>query len=397
MAQITDAGVVPKTLSEYQATLRIAFLSVFGEDIDVSPKSPQGQWIDNIALSLSQSDDSIVSVAGALNIFRAFKSQLEGLGALLGIPKDKAEATIVTATLGGTPGATIIAGSRARSDANDLYALKSDALIGVGGTVDATFEATVTGPIQLLAGELTSVVDVVPGWETITNAADGATGRDIESDVEYRNRYFTELFRNALSVIDSIVAQVSSADNVTEVIGEENDTGSPLIIQNVTLDPHSVAIVVDGGLDADIKDAIRFKKTGGTATTGTTAVPDPPHTDINFFRVSFIDIEINILTTAGPGFPANGVELIKQRTLEYINGGFLGSAGGEFFEIDGMKISEDLQKHRLFTPINSVPGHNVTSLTLENKAAPGDVEVLTTDLNEKIRLLTIDDINIILS
>ncbi|MCK5133234.1 MAG: baseplate J/gp47 family protein [Candidatus Sabulitectum sp.] len=396
MAQITDAGIIPKTLSEYQSTLRVAFLSVFGEDIDVDPKSPQGQWIDNIALGMSQSDDVIVSVAGAANIFRAFKAQLEGLGALLGIPKNKAEATIVTGTIGGTPGATITAGSRARSNAGDLYALKTDALIGVGGTVDATFEATVTGPIQLLAGELTSVVDVVPGWETITNAADGVTGRDIESDVEYRNRYFRELFRNALSVLDSIVAQVSSQDNVTEVIGEENDTGSPLVIQNITVDPHSIAIVVDGGLDIDIKDAIRLKKTGGTATTGTTVVPDPPHSDINFFRVSFVNPEVTVTTTAGVNFPADGVALIKQRTFDYINGGFLGSSGEEFFEIDGMRISEDLQKHRLYTPLNSVPGHVVSGLTLEDKASPGDVAILVADLDEKIKFLSIDDINVVL-
>ena len=396
MAEITDSGVVPKTLSEYQVTLRTAFLSAFGEDIDVDAKSPQGEWIDNIALGMSQSDDVIISVAGAANIFRAFKSQLEGLGALLNIPKTEAESTIVTGTLGGTPGAIIPAGSRSKSTTSDLYALKEDALIGVGGTVDATFEAAETGPLQLLAGELSSVVDVVPGWETITNAADGVIGRDIESDVAYRNRYFQELFKNALAVLDAITAQVSAQDNVTAVIGAENDTGSPLVVDGVSLDAHSIAIVVEGGLDVDVKNAIRLKKTGGTATTGTTVVADPPNVDIKFFRVSDINIEITVTTTAGANFPADGVALIKQRTLDYINGNFSGSSGDAFFETDGIQISEDLQKHRLFTPINSVPGHVVSGLTMEDKANPGDVEVITANLNERIKFASIDDVNVTL-
>lgn len=397
MAQVTDSGITPTTLEEYQTRLRVAFQSVWGEDLDISSKSPAGQWIDNLALSFSQSDDALISAAGAANIFRAFKAQLEGLGALLGIPKDAAEPTRVTATLGGTPGATILSGSRARSTGGDLYALVDDAILDVGGTVDAIMAAVETGPIELLAGQLSSIVDVVPGWETVTNAADGTTGRDIESDPAYRNRYFTELFRNALSVLDSIVAQVSGLENVISVIGEENDTDSPLIVQNVTIDPHSVAIVVDGGLDVEIKDAIRFKKTGGTGTTGTTIVPDPPNTDINFFRVSFINIEVTVTTTAGINFPPDGVAQIKQRTLEYINGGFLGASSDDFFEVDGMQISEDLQKHRLYTPINSVQGHTVTGLTLEDKSLPGDVDTIVANLDEKIRFLTIDDINVVLS
>lgn len=397
MAQVTDSGVTPTTLEEYQTLLRVAFQSVWGEDLDTSAKSPAGQWIDNIALTLSQSDDALISATGAANIFRAFKAQLEGLGALLGILKDAAEPTRVTATLGGTPGATILAGSRARSTGGDLYALVADATLDVGGTIDAIMAAVETGPIELLAGQLSSVVDVVPGWETVTNAADGTVGRDIEPDAAYRNRYFTELFRNALSVLDSIVAQVSGLENVVSVIGEENDTDSPLVVQNVTIDPHSVAIVVDGGLDVEIKDAIRFKKTGGTGTTGTTIVPDPPNTDINFFRVSFINIEVTVTTTAGINFPPDGVAQIKQRTLEYINGGFLGASSDDFFEVDGMQISEDLQKHRLYTPINSVRGHTVTGLTLEDKSLPGDVDTIVANLDEKIRFLTIDDINVVLS
>lgn len=397
MATIYNTGIIPTTLSEYQTLLRAAFKAAFGESIDVDSKSPQGQFIDNLALSMSQSDDAVVNVAGAVNIFRAFKSQLEGLATLLGIPKNTATSTVVTVDLGGTPGIIIPSGSRARSDAGDLYSLDEDAQLDGFGLASAVMSAVETGPIELLAGQLTSVVDVVPGWETVTNPADGATGRDIESDSAYRQRYFTELFRNALSVLEAMISVVSEQDNVIEVIGYENDTDAPITIQNVSIDPHSIAMVVEGGLDQDIADAIRLKKTGGTGTTGTTVVSDLPNTDIKFFRPSIIDIEVTITTTAGPTFPADGVQQLKERTLNYINGDTAIDAGSGFFELDGMKISEDLQKTRLFTPINSVVGHVVTDLTLEDKASPGAVDSIAADLNEKIQFLSIDDVNVVLS
>lgn len=397
MATIDNTGIIPKTLSEYQEALRTSFRAAFGSSIDLDAKSPQGQCGDNLALSMSQADDAIMSVAGAVNIFRAFESQLEGLASLLGIPKKAAESTIVAVTLAGTPGTIIPAGSRARSDAGDLYSLDANSQLSIGGTVSAIMSAADTGPIELLAGELSSVVDVVPGWETVTNPADGVTGRDIESDVEYRQRYFVELFRNSLSVIDSITAAISGKDNVVEVIGVENDTALPIVIQNVTIDPHSVAMVVEGGLDQDIADAIRLKKTGGTATTGTTIVTDLPNADIKFFRPTAIDLEITITTTAGPTFPADGVQQLKSRTLAYINGGSSIPYSPEFFELDGIKISEDLQKHRLYTPINSVIGHTVTALVMKDKAAPGDVDTIIANLDEKIQFLTVDDINVVLS
>lgn len=396
MATIDDTGVIPTTLSEYQISLRAAFKAAFGESVDVDAKSPQGQFIDNLALSMSQSDDAVISVAGAVNIFRAFKSQLEGLAALLGIPKKEATSTVVSVDLGGTPGIVIPSGSRARSDAGDLYSLDDDTQLDAFGVASATMSAVETGPIELLAGQLTSVVDVIPGWETINNPTDGAIGRDIEEDSSYRQRYFTELFRNALSVLESMSSVISEQDNVIEVIGYENDNSAPITVQNVEIDSHSIAMVVEGGLDQDIADAIRFKKTGGTGTTGTTAVPDLPNTDIKFFRPTFIDIEVTITTTAGPTFPADGLQQLKERTLNYINGGSSIDTGAGFFELDGMKISEDLQKTRLFTPINSVIGHVVTDLVLEDKASPGDVDSISTDLNKKIRFLSIDDINVVL-
>ncbi len=398
MATVDDTGITPTTLTEYQESIQTIYQGAYGQGIDLGSKSPQAQQIDNEALSMSQADDALVSASQATNIYRAFGNQLEGQAALLGINKRAATSTLVAVTLGGTPATVIPSGSRAKSDGGDLFETTEDLTLDVLGTLTASMSAVETGPIAVLTGELTQIVDVVPGWETVTNPSDGTVGTVVETDAEYRQRYFAELFINAVSVLDAIIGIVAAQDNVIEAIGVENDTGSPIVIQNITVDEHSVAIVVEGGLDEDIKDAIRLKKTGGTATTGTTQVLDPPHQPINFFRADFIAAEIEITTTAGVNFPSNGVTLLKERVFNYVNGGLSGDTGDfeDYFELDGMTISEDLDKYRLFTPINSVPGHTVSGLTLQDKANPGDVQILTTDLDEKIQIDSLNDIDVVL-
>lgn len=392
MATITSTGITPTTLEEYITLLEDIFKSVFGADFNVDPETPQGQWIGDVAFSLSQSDDAHVLSANALDIFKASNSQLEGLCSLLAIFKEGASHTAVTATLAGVPATLITSGARAKSDNGDFYALNDNTTLPGGGSTTATMTAIETGPLEVGIGELTQIVDVVPGWETVTNAAAGTPGLAAESDTEYRKKYFNTLFKNAISVLDSIVAEVRQVESVVEVFGAENDTDSSVVIDGVSVDAHSVAIAVDGGEDEDIKNAIRLKKTGGTGTTGTTTVPDPPHQDINFFRASLLEIEIDVDITISTDFPGNGVALLKGRIYNYIAGTFEGAANDYYFETGGMTISEDLNKFRLYTPINSVPGHVVNTLTMNVKTF-GAVDLIEADLDEKITV-SLDDINI---
>ena len=393
MAEITTTGIIPTTLAEYITLLEDIFKSVFGDDFNVDPETPQGQLIGDIALSMSQSDDAHVITANALDIFRAADSQLEGLFSLLAIYKRDESHTTVTATLAGVPATLIQSGSRAKSDNGDLYALNDDTTLSGGGTADATMTAIESGPLEVGIGELTQVVDVVPGWETVTNAAAGSLGLDAETNTEYRKKYFDQLFKNAISVLDAITAEVREVESVVEVFGAENDTDTLLAIDGVNVNAHSIAIVVDGGAEAEIAAAIRLKKTGGTGTVGTTSVSDPPHTDINFFFVDKIEIEVDVDITIDSNFPGNGTVLLKERIYNYIAGTFAGAINDDYFESDGMTISEDLHKQRLYTPINSVPGHVVNTLTMNIKLA-GNVDTIPANLDQKVTITSLDDIGI---
>ena len=398
MATVDSTGITPTTLDEYVEFLNTVFQTAFGSDFNVDPDTPQGQVIGNMALSMSQSDDAHVLTAQAMDILSASDSQLDGLASLLSIQRDAETNTLVTAQLTGVAATLIPEGSLAKTDAGDQFASTEDLTLDGAGEGSVTFQAVEGGAVACGVNELTNIVSVVSGWETIDNSGAGTVGEAEETDSEYRARYFEVLAKNAVTPLDSVIAAVADLDTVTEVRGVENDTSAPVTVDGVSVDAHSICIVVAGGADADIAAAIRLKKTGGTGTVGDEEVDDsPPSEPIHFYRGTDVDIEVDVDITIldSDVFPSNGLELIKTRIYEYITGDFEGSSDSEnYFEVDGMTFGEDLYKQRLYTPINSVPGHVVNTLTMDLLGDGGDQSSISVDLNEKITFASIDDITI---
>lgn len=394
MPTVTSAGIVATTLAEYIATLEDIFKAVYGDVLNLSPESQQSQVIANIALLLAQADEAVIRAANASDINKAVGAQLEGLTSTLAVNRILAERTQVTVTLAGVAATYIPANARARSVNGDIFYLGEATQLGAGGTATATMYSAEAGNFPVEAGELIYIVDVVPGWETVTNAAASTPGRATQTDAQLRQDYFKRLARNASAVLDTITAAVYNVEGVTDVFTVENDRGTAETIEGVSIGAHTIALVAEGGGDTEIAAAIRTKKTIGAATQGTTEVNDrSPSAPIRFYRPTYINPEIAITISIRAGFPGNGQDLIKQRIQEYINGSFSPGNDG-YFEVDGLRIAEDLYKHRLYTPINSVPGHDVTALTLDITGGASDVDVITANLNQKVRLASLSDITI---
>lgn len=396
MATITTTGITPKTLEQYRTDLEAVFKQAFGDDLNVEPSTPQGQIIGIVALLLSQADDNLISVASASNIYRAFGQQIDGLASILSVNRSAASRTQVTATLTGVAATIIPAGTRAQSINGDLFSLDSDVQLPGSGTITATMFSVETGPIPLAANELTQIVDVVPGWETVDNSSAGQPGQDVEADSAYRRKYFIELFKNALSVLNSTIGRVRLVEGVTDIIGRENDTNSTVTIQNIDIDANSIALVVEGGSDNEIAQAIYEGKTGGTGTTGTTSVTIQPNgfdQTFRFFRVRTIPLQVDITISIGPNFPGNGQALIKERIQEYINGPF-GVNDEGYFETDGINIAETLHKSRLYTPLNSVQGYTISVFEMGIVGGSQDIEQIVPDLDQRVIVNSLDDITI---
>lgn len=376
MAEITRTGIVPRDLSGYRALLEQRYREAFGEDLATEPETPAGQMIGIQALSLAEADEIVVSVANGLSVEKSVGIQIHDLGSLFEIRPEGATYSTVALTLGGVVGTVIDAGSRVRNDDGSEFALDAAVTIGAAGTVAATATATETGPVAAVAGTLTTIVTLVAGWETVTNAADANQGRNSEPDPDFRARYRAETGRLSDGPVDAIRAALSEA-GVTRQRIEVNDAGAAVTRQGLSIGAHGVMCICQGGLDADIAAAVLESKGVGTTMSGSVSSGGAM-----FERVSEVPITVAITTVGGLGFPADGLAQMRANLVDYALGDWRGSVGQ--FDTDGFQIGETVDSMRLLSPINAVPGHSVSSIAVAirqgNAALPTlpDLNVLYT-------------------
>ena len=376
---VTEDGFNRKRLDEILGDKNTAVKSVFGENLNVSPESPDGQ-INGV---LSESDANLWELAeeayNAFNPSIAAGVVLSNLVQLNGLTRLPATSSLVLLTITGTPATVIPAGSLvSTSDTGDQFSTNADATI-VAGTVDVLASAVNTGPINGLAGTLTVIDTPISGWDAVTNVSDAVIGTDEETDVELRARRSQSVARDAQAIIDAIFAEVSAVAGVTHVVVLENDTDTGPDANG--LPAHSTHVIVVGGTDADIAEAIFLKKTLGVTPFGTTtiAVNDDqgiPH-NVSFSRPTNIPIFVVVNLTTFSGYPADGDDQVKQATVDYANGSLV--AGREF------SLGDDVIHSEIYTPINTIPGHTVDSMFIKLSSpadATGDITIAIDEISQ---------------
>ena len=355
---ISNTGFKRKRLNQLLEELNSEVKAVFGENFNVSPESPDGQINGVISESNANLWELAEEAYNAFNPKAASGSTLSNLVQLNGITRLPATKSRAELSLTGDPGTVIPEGSLvSTSDTGDQLSTDNNiTLDGAGnGTVFAT--ALEFGPVSMLAGTITVIDSPVTGWDTVTNSSDATLGTNEETDPDLRARRQRSVARDAQAIIDGIRSAVENVDNVTQAVVLENDTDS---VDGNGLPAHSFQVVVSGGTDSEIAQTIWLKKPAGILAFGdiTEQVIDSQGIshDISFSRPVPIDIYVEVTLTTFAEYPANGDELIKQAIVDYAN--------GDLVENRSFGLSDDVIYTRLYTPINTVPGHEITDLQI---------------------------------
>jgi hypothetical protein len=128
----------------------------------------------------------------------------------------------------------------------------------------------------------------------------------------------------------------------------------------------SRSVIVVGGVDEEIGNAIWLKKPAGILSFGNSTVQiidsqGIPH-NISFSRPTEVDIYVEVTLNTFAEYPANGDDLIKQAIVDYANGDLVAGRG--------FSLADDVVYTRLYTPINSVQGHEITDLRIGTSPSP---------------------------
>lgn len=249
------------------------------------------------------------------------------------------------------------------ADGRDSFTLQVTAnmtvvTLGTPARVESLETGATTGEI----GELTEIVTLVPGWNSVNNLQAAALGRDAESDAELRARYTSGVYALGAATLPALQANLEArVEGIRTVKVFENDSD---VTDGDGRPPHSIHVVARGGLDQDIAQVIFDYKAAGIDTHGAVEVEiidsEGVSHDIHFDRPTpyyiWVDATITLLPESEETFPPDGLTQIANNLL---------AAG------NALGVGQDVIWQRLLSAIHAVPGVAEAVLLLGSKSSPG--------------------------
>jgi len=327
---VESTGAIIVDTSTTLAEVQTEYQDAFGADLDLTPSTPQGILITAETLSRDGIARNNAAIANQINPNYATGLFLDAICALSGLTRAEATRSTVTATLTGTNGTVIPAGTRAETAAQDRFELITETTIPVSGTIDAIFQSVELGPIPCAIGALTTIVDSVLGWSSITNAAAATLGTNQETDLSLWRRRNNTLALQGVATTEAIISRLYQVDGVQSLAFRENTADTTQVIDTISMDPHSIYVCVNGGLDADVAQTILDNKSAGSAMVGTTTVSTAAASgqliDVKFDRPTVINVLCRLTVTLN-GAAGDILDTIKQTVVDYASGNIDGEPG----------------------------------------------------------------------
>ncbi len=329
--QFTPAGLVIPAETAVLAGVQDDINAAFGGGLNPALETPQGQLASSQAAIIGDKNNEFALFVNQVDPQYAADRFQDAIGRIYFLTRKPATPTTVQATVNGLAGTVIPGGTLAQDTSGNTYACSGDVTIDVTGSVTAEFQNIEPGPIPCAAGTLTQVYQAVPCWDTITNAADGTLGSDVESRADFEYRRKNSVALNGTGTPQAIYAEVFALADVLDVYVKDNPTGAAVNTgsTNYPIAAHSVYVAVVGGTDADVAAAIWRKKDLGCDTNGDTSAtvvdlsgysyPQPSYS-IKFQRPATLAVKFAVRIVNDPSLPSNIVTLVKNAIIARFNG-----------------------------------------------------------------------------
>lgn len=394
---LSPQGVIVPDTSQILTDTENEWKSTFGDDLDVTPDTPQGMIIASDVAVRSEVAANNAAVANQINPNYAGGVFLDDIWALTGGKRRASTYTIVDGvTLTGSPGVVIPSGSRRSSNGN-LFELLSTVSLDNFGKGTGIFQAIEPGPVPCPAHSLTTPVTgyTSVGWETSDNPVAGAPGTLEQSDLSARKERVQTLAIQGRSIAEAVSSNTRAVVGVNSISFRENTDSTTKTIDGISLVGKSVWVCVDGGEDASVAGALYHSKTGGAAWNGAVSVDvtdqwSGQKTTVKFDRPTAKPVMAKFtVVTKGVG-AGDPVSLIKEVILKYASGQL---ENGE----EGFVLGADVSPFELSSAANTAsPQIFIKSVEVSNKAISPSwtKDDIVIGLNEKATI-QIDDILVV--
>ncbi|MED3805619.1 baseplate J/gp47 family protein [Priestia megaterium] len=194
---------------------------------------------------------------------------------------------------------------------------------------------------NVAAGTIKLQAEPTENISTVTNLLAATGGRDLETDVELRNRLINSPAIEGNTTVNAIIARLNNTTGVRSS-------------SVVSMNPAVHAYVL-GGNREDVADTLFNCIAAGIDTIGSeeviiTDISGTEHT-VRFDYATDIKIRIKIDIQSNNSFPSNGIGEIKQKIIQEIGG--RDSTDTEWV---GMAMGEKVVYSQLFSFVYETPG-----------------------------------------
>lgn len=378
MAGVTEEGFLRKPLEDIVEEKNTSMREIYGNDINLDPESTDGQMVGIQALS----DDDLWQLAEAAynnsDPDQATGMALSGLVKLNGITRQPATRSTTILAFTGNNGVVIPSGTLASDDSDTTFRTVVVGTIELG-VANIFAENIDIGPAAPLADTLINLDSPLVGVTGVTNPNNADPGRLRETDAQLRLRRVNSVASASQNLLESLLGSIGDIIGITNVIVVENDSDS---IDGNGVPAKSFECIVYGSGPFDLEDGTPLtlevantiwinKPLGIRAFGGSGHLPidiedsqSIPH-PIEFTRPAQVPIYMLLDIITRDSFPSNGIEQLKDNILSY-------AAGTFGIDFPGFGVSDTVVWSELFTPINAVPGHSVSVMTIGRESDGSD-------------------------
>lgn len=367
---LNENGLQTKSLSDIVTELENGLKAIYGDDINVESNSPDGQLINIFAQSAVDLRELLTEVYNSFDPDQATGRLLDQRVTINNIQRKGGTYTVTpielvtdrTVNLAGLdadfndPNGT---GYTVADDSgNEFILIDSQTL--VAGTHTVNFRARQIGQVETTVNTIVNPVTIVLGVTSIDNPSGAlSTGQDEETDAQLRNRRAASVANASSGYLNGLLGTVLDLEGVSEAVLYENVTNS---VDADGIPAHGIWLVVEGGANTDIGNAIYEKKSYGANMKG--------------------DVTVDITTASGDTFTARFDRPVAEDL--YVRFDLQPVVAGTVFDLDAIKeymvdnLPYNIGQFASTARVTSVAYEGINSLG--NGGVPINVEISTDGL-----------------
>ena len=267
------AVLQPATFDELNATMDAALMAAYGDDINLDQSTPDGQLEGDVIQIALDNEDLLTQIYNGFDPDNAVGVTLDMRVAINGIQRQAGTRTITNIDITVTESLNLYGADQSSfpfftvaDNAGNQWILINTQSPPAPGTYTYAFEAAKTGAVLTTPNTITVPVSVVLGVTQINNPTTYTSlGINQESDAALRLRRQKSVSLASQGYLSALLAALENINGLTSAFVYENDTAST---DGDGVPSHTIWVIVSGGDDPSIANAIYTKRNAGCGMFG---------------------------------------------------------------------------------------------------------------------------------